>query len=490
MSQQSILVATIGTRDLSFQITSGKWYNVGDDRIQNGAIIGEQAEVLSDLGFAEKSYRDLTQYLLENIDQYRERVKPIIFGKVFLEQGRTISKVYLIATNQQEGIREREKDTIYSAQIIKAWLMDNFKHLNNEKITIIPLGEDGTNPSNFEEMFRWWSRVWRNQIRVKKQLVWVCLKGGVGQASEAARVSGLSLYGDRIQFYEFKANAVNNYQGIPSDYTGPFLGTNYLWDRIQQQCLKLLERFDYDEVSDLLEPYFEQDPENFGSLRNLVQAGIQWNQGNFQDFFRRSESILNPPQQDQGHSWWWMGYEQAMLGVVRFKQQNTVEAMLHSYRAIEGTIYLWAIQTFPTFVQNREGEYLKISSSITERYPQILKGKYFQSSDSEELKGWFLEDFIKAVLPSTSNSQDFITFWSSAKKMRNQLSHRLGGLTEDELFKGWKVDLQMDCEKSWKNRILNCLNTLTSQSFTSLEGASLFIRVHHYLINKIKQYEP
>jgi len=177
MSQQSILVATIGTRDLSFQITSGEWYNVGDDRIQNGAIIGEQAEVLSDLRFAEKSYRDLTQYLLENIEQYRERVKPIIFGKVFLEQGRTISQVYLIATNQQEGIREREKDTIYSAEIIKSWLMDNFKHLTSEKITIIPLGEDGTNPSNFEEMFRWWSRVWRNQIRVKNQLVWVCLKG-------------------------------------------------------------------------------------------------------------------------------------------------------------------------------------------------------------------------------------------------------------------------------------------------------------------------
>lgn len=490
MSQQSILVATIGTRDLSFQITSGEWYNVGDDRIQNGAIIGEQAEVLSDLGFAEKSYRDLTQYLLENIDQYRERVKPIIFGKVFLEQGRTISQVYLIATNQQEGIREREKDTIYSAEIIKSWLMDNFKHLTSEKITIIPLGEDGTNPSNFEEMFRWWSRVWRNQIRVKNQLVWVCLKGGVGQASEAARVSGLSLYGDRIQFYEFKANPVKNYQGVPSDYTGPFLGTNYLWDRTQQQCLKLLERFDYDEVSDLLEPYFEQDPENFGCLRNLVKAGIQWNQGNFKDFFRCSESILNPPQQNQGNYWWWMGYEQAMLGVVRFKQQNTAEAMLHSYRAIEGTIYLWAIQTFPNFVQNRGGEYLTISSSILEQYPQIRRQGYFQSSNSEQLKGRFSEDLIKVAIPSTSKSQDFIAFWSSARTMRNQLSHRLGGLTEYELFLAWKVDRQQDCESSWKKRVLTCLNTLTNQSFTSLEGATLFMRVHNYLISKIKQYEP
>jgi hypothetical protein len=37
---KATLVATIGTRDLMFQIKSGLWYNVGDDRMQDGEIIG------------------------------------------------------------------------------------------------------------------------------------------------------------------------------------------------------------------------------------------------------------------------------------------------------------------------------------------------------------------------------------------------------------------------------------------------------------------
>ena len=66
----SVLIATIGTRDLMFQITSGEWFNVGDDRMQNGEIIGEQAEVISDLGLHNISFRDLTKNLLDNIETY------------------------------------------------------------------------------------------------------------------------------------------------------------------------------------------------------------------------------------------------------------------------------------------------------------------------------------------------------------------------------------------------------------------------------------
>ena len=67
---KSVLIATIGTRDLMFQITSGEWFNVGDDRMQNGEIIGEQAEVISDLGLHNISFRDLTKNLLDNIETY------------------------------------------------------------------------------------------------------------------------------------------------------------------------------------------------------------------------------------------------------------------------------------------------------------------------------------------------------------------------------------------------------------------------------------
>ncbi|WP_238560443.1 hypothetical protein [Microcystis aeruginosa] len=79
---KSILVATIGTRDLMFQVTTGDWYNIGDDRMK-GDILGEQIEVVSDLALTEKSsFREISQYLWENIEYYGDQVKPVILGKL------------------------------------------------------------------------------------------------------------------------------------------------------------------------------------------------------------------------------------------------------------------------------------------------------------------------------------------------------------------------------------------------------------------------
>lgn len=211
-------------------------------------------------------------------------------------------------------------------------------------------------------MFNWWRQTWRNKIDIQiqpNQPIWVCLKGGVGQTSEAARVSGLSFYGDRIQFFEFKQNTPDNRIGKPSDYSGPFLGTNYLWDRTQQQALKLLASYDYAETYDLLKPYFQQSPSHFGAVPNLLKAGKLWNQGQFEEFLslaRSSTKIANV----QGRLW--MAYEQAYLGVIRLEQMNTTEAMLHTYRAVEGLLYWWAVDSFPNDITERNNQYPLVKS--------------------------------------------------------------------------------------------------------------------------------
>lgn len=246
---KAVLIATIGTRDLMFQISSGTWYNIGDDRMQNGDIIGEQAEVISDQGLGVITFRDLTKYLHDHITTYLERIKPVIIGQLLTNKASDIERVYLIATDQKLEVLEREKDTLYAASLIKAWIVNQFDRISGDAVEVITVGPDGTNPSNFEEMFHWWRQTWKEKITIKSsQPIWVCLKGRVGQASEASRISGLSLYGDRIQFFEFKQNTKANRAGIPSDYSGPFFGTNYLWDRTQQQALKLLYRGKHSDV--------------------------------------------------------------------------------------------------------------------------------------------------------------------------------------------------------------------------------------------------
>ncbi|MFM6024880.1 MAG: hypothetical protein ACKPER_18450 [Dolichospermum sp.] len=484
---KSVLIATIGTRDLMFQIASGEWFNVGNDRVQNGEIIAEQLEVISDLGLKDNTtFRDLTKYLLDNIEKYVDHIQPPIIGNIFLEQASNIEKVYLIATDQEKNVTQREKDTLYSAELIKQWLMHKFSHFHSDNIHIILLGLDGTNPSIFEDIFSWWRKIWKNTITVNKnQSIWVCLKGGVGQSSEAARISGLSFYGDRIQFFEFKENTRANRNGIPSDYSGPFLGTNYLWDRTQKQALKLLESYDYTEAYDLLEPYFQQPSANFGTIPDLLKAGKLWNQGQFEGFLSLAQSST---QISSVEGRLWMAYEQAYLGVIRLKQMNTTEAMLHSYRAIEGLLYWWAADSFPDHVQEEKQGWPLVNISILQKYPFLTS--YFSKPEPKtevNLQGWLLKDLLNLAIPETANSIDFQAFWYSAKTARNTFSHRLGGLAEQDVFTAWGKDITNS--QQWQKRILNCINLVTGKSFNTLYKASLFAQMHTEVIATLKTQE-
>jgi hypothetical protein len=405
---------------------------------------------------------------------------------MFIEQASKIEKVYLIATDQEKNVTQREKDTLYSAELIKQWLMHKFSHLHDNNVHIILLGQDGTNPSIFEDMFNWWRKIWKNTITVNKsQSVWVCLKGGVGQTSEAARISGLSFYGDRIQFFEFKENTRANRNGIPSDYSGPFLGTNYLWDRTQKQALKLLESYDYTEAYDLLEPYFQQSGSKFGAIPNLLKAGKLWNQGQFEGFLSLAQSYT---QISSVEGRLWMAYEQAYLGVIRLKQMNTTEAMLHSYRAIEGLLYWWAADSFPDHIEERKNQYPLIKNSILQKYPSLKRHFYKPDRKTEvNLQGWLLEDLLNLVIPETTNNIDFQAFWESARNTRNTFSHRLGGLAEQDIFTAWGKDITDS--QQWQKRILNCINLVTGKSFSTLYKASLFSQIHTEVVATLKTQE-
>jgi hypothetical protein len=483
---KAVLVATIGTRDLIFQVSSsGKWHNIGDDRMKDGDYIGEQAEVISDLSLTTPiTYRDLTDYLLKNIDKYRDRIKPVIIGKLLSEKAADIEKVYLIGTNQNPEVPEREKDTLYACELIKSWLAHNYPHITVE---VIYLGDDGTNPANFEQMFSWWRQTWKKINPQPEQPIWLSLKGGVGQAAEAARISGLSLYGDRIQFFEFHQDSKANQAGILSNYTGPFLGTNYLWDRTQQQALKLLERYDYAEVLDLLAPYFKQDTSRWGAVPNLLKAGLAWNQGKFETFFQFAKSSL-ALQKQQTDAFGWQAYEEAYLALIRLQQNNTTEAMFHSFRAVEGLLSKWVTTTF-TEVTARPDKYATLNHSIVTKYP-ALKKLFERNGQKDEIKLelWVMQCLLEADFPEVKTSQDWVMFCQNAVKIRNKLFHQIGGLTEMDLFKAWGDGINN--QSKWENRILNCLNLVTKNKFQSLSQASLFASIHEQAQQAIKEYQP
>ncbi|TVQ42975.1 MAG: hypothetical protein EA365_13670 [Gloeocapsa sp. DLM2.Bin57] len=469
----TILIATIGTRDLMYQIQSGEWYNVGDDRLQNGQIIGEQFEVIDDLGLNPEeygNYRPLTEYIWSERELLIDQLKPVIIGKLLLDKAQELSHVYLVVTNQNEEVEPRKKDTIFAGKIIKYWLE---KLNNNLQVTIINLGENNENPSDFEQIFKWWQTTWREHIKVNNQeKIILCLKGGVGQTSEAARISGLSLYGEQIEFYEFQQHKTNR-QGIPSPYLGPFLGTNYLWDRVRKESLQLLENYNYAAVEEILKPYFQQDTKLWSSTPTLIKASIFWQQGRFESFYNLAKQSL--PQRTK----YWMAYEQAYTAIVRIEQQNTTEAMLHSFRSVEGLILEWLKENYSQYITHYQpNQYPKLKKTISQEFSNLNLD--FQGKNEIILQGWQQIELIKTVLPNLLNNQDFQAFINT-RDWRNTLSHNLGGIGEQDLFKAWGVNNLQE----WKKRLIKCLNAITQENYSSLYQASLFACLHHQVKEKI-----
>ncbi len=489
---KKILVATIGTRDLMFQVSSGEWFNLGDDQMKTDVldIMTEHIEVTSDLNLSDlTTHRELTKHLFDNLDLYLERLKPVIFGQIFQERAQEIEKVYLIGTDQNESVQERIKDTIYSSKIIRAWLNQNFPDIHTE---IIPLGIEGENPSDFEQMFRWWTKIWKTKIIPKnEQKLWVCLKGGVGQTSEASRISGLGTYERDIEFFEFEKTPWKNRQGIPSKYTGPFLGTNYLWNRVQKEALELLKNYNYLAVQGILAPYFQQDTQGWGATPNLLKGAIAWNQGQFDTFFKCAKSNLDNSQKSQEKEYWWQAYEQGYTAVIRLKQDNTTEAMLHSFRTIEGLIYEWMQRSFRKYININGGQFPVLSKSILTIYPdfQDLFDRFDRNNRGTiKISGEVQAALVLARISEAHRNEDFMA-WNSqpARDARNRLSHRLGGIDKRELFLAWGQDIHN--AESWQKRLLCCINLIVGKNFASFRQASLFPTIHYQLQKKIEDYQ-
>ncbi|KKI99652.1 hypothetical protein [Prochlorothrix hollandica] len=475
------LIATIGTRDLMYQIKSGEWYNAGDDRMQDGDIIGEQSEVLSDLGKSTLTYRDLTHFLVENKAEYAHRVRPVILGKLLEEHLQEIQQVYLIGTDQDETVQYRTKDTLYACELIKAWLEQQKPSI---AVTVVPLGRDGTNPSDFEGMFEWWSQQWEQTIKIpKKHKIWMCVKGGVGQSSEAGRISGLSRYSDLIQFFEFEQTPKKNREGIPSAYHGPYLGQNYLWDRTYQQVLRRLDRFDYVGVQELLEDY--NDRADVQQVQGWVKAGVAWNQGRFDNFLTFGIGSLTQQQREQTGMFWWMAYEEMYLSWVRLSQDNTVEAFLHSFRALEALVVTWITTRYPTivlapadqgFVRLRREEACQVFKQDSRIVALFNSRNSNQAPNPEiDLHNYARQTILSVADRAFAESLDLAPLWNSAKDLRNQLSHQIVGISPLEMFKAWGVTNL----NQWEKRMVACLNLLSDQKFVSLKQSSLFASLHH-----------
>jgi hypothetical protein len=333
------------------------------------------------------------------------------------------------------------------------------------------------------------------------QNIYVSHQAGTPAISSAVQFSSLARFADRVKFL------VSNEQD--SALTSTIGSSAYLRGIKFKQASKLLDNHDYAGIKNLIGDNLTDD----SAL--LLDAALNWNIAKFDEFLQDvaqypyfSAEVEERKRED---NWWWKAYESAYLAIVRLeKQENIVDALFHSFRAIEGIFTEWGVQNFKDHIQVKNGRpYLKTTILDEDlcferaKYKEI-EGKKNPENDLAKLKdkleliklknkdsifyGLTIYTLFREVRRDWKSVHKPISrFWDSnngISEKRNKIFHQLQGLTKDELFEIWEVG-NFD---EWRGRLRDFSNFVSGQKYEFLDKedsdgkvASLMVKVHQEL---------
>jgi hypothetical protein len=353
-------------------------------------------------------------------------------------------------------------------------------HFAGVELTVLTL-----EPQSLEQGLDDWNEVLSlvrsalDEVQVEPEVVYVSHQAGTPAISSAVQFVSLARFRGDVQFL-----LSNEYR---REKTQLIVGRSSYLRGIQLQEVKaLLGQHDYVGMQGLLAlPEVSLCSPTQKNIKYLLEAGIQWNFAKFQKFKKilKAHELFTQIE----FPWWQSGYESAYLAWVRLQQGATVDAMFHSFRAVEGSVGQWAEKHYSQDIERDARKGLQLKKSILEDFPSLkswfngsnglkpkigLFGKSLFSLLSESRTDWSIDSNIRLFCGAinTQNNDKDIFEW------RNNLFHRLEGLQRQELFEVWDATN----EDEWIVKVVGCLN-FTSGQHKSIEEVSLMVRVHDQL---------
>ena len=304
--------------------------------------------------------------------------------------------------------------------------------------------------------------------------VYVSHQAGTPAISSAVQFMSLATFRDSVEFLVSHEDSSRS-AGQPVFDT--VTNSTYLGSLRLQEAKALLKHYDYSGIRDILGlsqgKHLSSDAKE---LKVLLDAGELWNFAEFHKFknkLKMSQSVSV----DQ-FSWWQLGYESAYLAMVRLDQENTVDCIFHSFRAIEGLLSAW-IKKFHKNCLIGRGKKIQLPQKINVPW-SLYKVDQVKSHGQGLYYGFLaLSEIEKDAIPS-----DFHTFGQKVFKKRNDMFHSLSGVEGSKaVFEFWEVQSQEP--KFLAMRLLHCLNLIGGQSFGSLEEVSVMAKVHRQIEQRL-----
>lgn len=405
-------------------------------------------------------------------------------------------KIIVILTNQENVFDNNNRnkkspywqDTCTLQPILEKYFQQKNKYpqlKTNEHIHYLRLEPDANEKGldNWNECLTFVNKLFQtSEIKSinKSSDIYVSHQAGTPAISSAVQFITLAKFEKKVQFLVSNEYDQENAIPIPS--------STYLQGLKLQEAKELLGRHDYLGVYEILfQEILKAKSLNQEEqiIKDLLTMAIQWNNANF-DEFAKARSAINENAKKRTQEWWWTSYEAGYLAVIRLEQGNYVEALFHSFRALEGITNEWAVLNYKKHLyKDSKGTYYFKDSILTEL--KNFHEKDFHNKKKVALYGKALYDLLKESHDELrKNPENFdISVWEYVADWRNNLFHKLLGLQKEEVFQAWNTTN----DPEWQNRVRKCLNFVTKQQFTSLKKASLMFPVHEELEAAINNYE-
>jgi hypothetical protein len=388
------------------------------------------------------------------------------------------------------------KDTTELKPIFKRFFDDNFGSNKAEFYSLEPKTiQEGLD--NWDSTLRLVQGEFENWGISKGDRVIVSHQAGTPAISSAIQLTALIKFGKKVSFL------VGN-EFIKDD--AKFLPASSYFDTLQiQEAQQLLKRFDYSGVRRALDKIDIKEPEKQIRLNHLLEISELWNAAKFEEFSKK----LGGAATSRSNTWWWKGYEMAYLAWIRMFQENSTEALFHSVRAIEGLICEWAIKTHSTDIHykflsidrngNRRNDYHSnrfrngkegsptAKRTIDNNFTSQLydNQKETLNKDKLGLHGQTLYSLFRATFKSSHISNlethSISIVWDQLADKRNDLFHRLKGISEDEVYDAWGCK---NDRNKWGEILFDCVQLVSdthAEGFKSLKQGSLMTSVHQDL---------
>ncbi|MBF2049022.1 MAG: hypothetical protein IGS54_16945 [Elainella sp. C42_A2020_010] len=437
-----------------------------------------------------------------------------VFAQQLKEQEKvTPTTIIVLLTNQEQFFSQEDKDKDFcpywqDTVLLKQALLDcffeqEFSGISCEWIILSPEDEQA-GLDHWDAVLQIVTEQLQKKMKdagIELKLgdkVYVSHQAGTPAISSAVQFACLAEFEKQFQPEEKQTKQTVNFL-VANEYGSlakPIKSSEYLKGIRKQEAKTLLARHDYSGVEALVRDYLKDDE----NTRTLLNAAIQWNFAEFKNFVEKLDKHQAYKEIVRKHTmenWWWTAYEAAYLALVRLRQGNTVEAVFHSFRAVEGLLRNYVDEYYLAkpvqkdlrkYIHSKDGSLIKRSN-----------GKNFQAFGKDLY--WFIKQ--EKFTPKNQKMCKHITiFGEQVFDRRNELFHQLKGLYQLEklpieikleelkeiVYRFWEID--SNSERDWMNRIIGCLNFISNQNYefldfeheeNSCKEASLMVKVHREL---------